>query len=87
MESRAFIKNAVALIKQIKDQSVINTVSNERNGAAGARLQRDINHLFSSLQNPTLPTAYRLRDTAIEHGYTVEQNVLRRLSQFEQLPR
>lgn len=75
MESRAFIKAAGATIAKLVQSS-----PRDENRDA---LQREVNQLFSGLQNPTLPSAYRLRDAALRNGFNVDQKVLQRLSQFE----
>lgn len=87
MESRAFVKHATNLIKSIKDHALVSGFQDMSLGGPDARqqLQKEINQLFSSLQNPTLPTAYRLRDTALENGFSVDQRVQQRLAQFEHL--
>ena len=48
-------------------------------------LQKRVNSLFSGLQNPTLPSAFRLRDAAYDAGLQVDGRVLQRLSQFEHM--
>lgn len=84
IESRAFIKAATLLVIKINDfQHVVGDHSELR--AHGDNLQKEVNQLFSGLQNPTLPSAYRLRDTAYRNGFQVDPRVLNRLSQFEYL--
>lgn len=87
MESRAFIKHANTLINNIKDHALVASFGGMTQGGPDARqqLQKEINQLFGSLQNPTLPTAYRLRDTALAAGFSVDQRVQQRLSQFENM--
>lgn len=46
-------------------------------------VQKEVNQLFSGLQNPTLPSAFRLRDTAMRNGFHVSPMALNRLAQFE----
>lgn len=41
--------------------------------------------MFIGLQNPTLPSAYRLRDAAIAAGYTVPEKVKQTLAFFDNL--
>ena len=74
MESRAWIKQATDLIEQIRFEPS----SNEET-------QKEVTNLFKLLENPTLPSAYRLRDASLAAGYTVTQSVLQRLSQHEHL--
>lgn len=78
MDSRIFIKQAQALIGKMNEEVGSGVQVNEET-------QREINNLFKSLDNPTLPTAYRLRDSALIAGYTVQPQVLNRLAQFENL--
>ena len=47
--------------------------------------QKDINQLFIGLQNPTLPSAHKLRDVAIAAGFTVDQRVQDRLARAESM--
>lgn len=82
MDSRVFIKNAQALIKEIKDNQVaVSTLSGYADQRP--RLQKEVNSLFSGLQNPSLPLAYKLRDAALEAGLTVNPQVLHRIGQFD----
>jgi len=84
MESRSFIKAAADLIKKIDDsQNTIGTAEQIRVQRDG--LQKDVSQLFGGLQNPTLPSAYRLRDVALRNGYFVDPKVQHRLAQFENL--
>lgn len=82
MESRAFIKHASVLIKKIEDSrnQLMNAVDLHTFKEA---TQKEINQLFSGLQNPTLPSGYRLRDICLRNGFTVDQKVIVRLSQFD----
>jgi len=75
MESRAFIKHAATLIEKINANPAA-TVDDE----TGNAVQKEINQLFSGLHNPTLPSAYRLRDAAQAAGYSVSGPVLQRLA-------
>lgn len=75
MQSMAFIKAAGELINKIEQSP----------GGSDDTVQREISQLFSGLQNPTLPSAFRLRDTAQANGYTVDGRVLQRLAQFDNL--
>jgi len=82
MESRKFIKEAAVLIAKITDsQNTIGTADELRSQREG--IQQDVNRLFTGLQNPTLPSAYRLRDTAQRAGYFVNPLVLQRLRDHE----
>lgn len=87
MESRAFIRSANTLIRNIKDINLVESVRDTSTGGPDPRhaLQKEINQLFAALQNPTLPTAYKLRDAALENGFSVDHKVQHRLSQFENL--
>lgn len=75
MESRLFIKAAKALIARIENYNGDEEIGND--------IQQELGHTFLRLQNPTLPSAYRLRDAALNHGFNVDQRVIQRLAQFE----
>lgn len=79
MESRAFIRNVAVLIPKIEE------VGQGGDEETRAGLQKEITQLFTGLMNPTLPSAYRLRDTAQAAGFSVNPQVLQRLAQFENL--
>lgn len=82
MESRAFIKAAGVLIERIqRAQQTIGTPG-ELQGTR-ENIQGELNQLFRGLQNPTLPSAYRLRDTALRAGFYVDQKVLQNLAALE----
>jgi len=82
MESRAFIVEAQALIGDIKTFQVA-YLSPEDEMAQGTALQRRLNQSFAGLQNPTLPSAYKLRDAAMGAGFSIDPKRLHWLSQFE----
>jgi len=84
MESRSFIKAAAALMLKIRT-GVSPLASPEEEQQHHSGVQKELNQLFGGLGNPTLPSAYRLRDLALEEGYAVDPRVLQRLSQFEYL--
>lgn len=83
MESRAFIKNAQLLIKEIKDNALAASTLGSTYADQKPRLQKEVGQLFSGLQNPSLPSAYQLRDAALDAGYTVDPRVLHRIGQFD----
>lgn len=84
MESRAFIKAAAALIEKIEiARDTLSTGDEQR--ATRDNLQKEVTALFNGLLNPTLPSAYRLRDVALRNGYAVDPKVQHRLAQFENL--
>lgn len=82
MESRLFIKTATQLITRIKDTALVAAISGA-NSSESEAIQKQITAAFTGLQNPTLSSAARLRDTAIEHGYEVDGRVLHRLTHAE----
>jgi hypothetical protein len=84
MESRAFIRHAAALIKKIEDSrnQMLNAVELHSFKEA---TQKEITALFNGLQNPTLPSGYRLRDVCLRNGFFVDQKVQIRLSSFEHI--
>ena len=84
MESTAFIKEAQTLIKEIQTFQVA-YLSPEEEIVQGNSLQKRITASFAGLQNPTLPSAYKLRDTALGAGFMVEQKRQHWLATFENL--
>lgn len=84
MESTTFIKEAKVLIDEIKVFSIV-SLSIEDEQSQGASLQRRINSLFSGLFNPTLPSAYKLRDTALEAGFFVDPKCQQWLGTLEHI--
>lgn len=82
MESRLFIKAAVALTQRIKDHVLLSTTVKE-DREEGEAIQKAINNAFMGLQNPTLPSAYKLRDVALDNGFAVDPRVQHRLVQAE----
>lgn len=85
MESRAFIKHAAKLSNRIKLHKVssITHDTDEETKAAKMEIQKELTQLFSGLQNPTLPSAYKLRDTAIANGFVIEPKIQHRLQQAD----
>lgn len=82
MESRSFIKSATILITKIGDsQFAIDTPDRMREQRD--TVQREVSALFNGMHNPTLPSAFKLRDAAHRAGYTVPLSATQRLSQFE----
>lgn len=81
MESRAFIKAAAELMLTIENNRQFIGTSSELQEQRES-VQKEINQLFSGLQNPTLPSAFKLRDTAERNGFHVSPVVLNRLAQF-----
>lgn len=74
MESRMFIRAANELMDEI------------RTGFEAANrdhLQKEISRIFVGLQNPTLPTALKLRDFALDHGFFVSPRIMQLLHQGE----
>ena len=84
MESRAFIAEATTLIGEIKIfQAAYLTPEDEM--AQGTALQKRITQAFTGLQNPTLPSAYKLRDAALGAGFFVDPKRQHWLAPFENL--
>ena len=82
MESRVFIQSAGVLIEKIKKaQQTVGQAYELR--AAHDALQKEIDQLFAGLQNPTLPSAFKLRDTSLRNGYSIDNRVLNNLARFE----
>ena len=84
MESRAFIRAAKQLTKQLRDYRTHDAVFGG-NGQQRSALQKDINSLFASLQNPTLLAAVDLRNSALDAGFHINSAVLARIRQGEQM--
>ena len=83
MESRSFIKAATQLIKDIEDNRLVESVRNDSSSSSSrAKIQKEINRVFSTLQNPTLPSAYKLRDAAVANGYQVNRMVSEGIDHF-----
>jgi hypothetical protein len=82
MESRKFIREAaVAMDRIANSQNTIGTAEQMQNQRES--IQQEVSRLFTGLQNPTLPSAYRLRDAAQRAGYFVNPMVLQRLRDHE----
>lgn len=85
MESRTFIKNAQALIKEINDNRLAVNTLGSTYADQKPRLQKEVNSLMSALQNYSLPSAYQLRDAAQAAGYQIDPRVLFRIGQFDNI--
>lgn len=83
MESRAFIRQATAMVARIKNESNQLLATDAEEKQQREATQKDLNQLFSGLQNPSLPSASRLRDLAVSNGYSVNPMVQNRLQQAE----
>lgn len=84
MDSRIFIKSATALRADIKNFVATGCYPDDQM-SAGPTLQKEIHALFSGLQNPTLPSAKKLRDEATAAGFVVNPQVSQKISQAQQL--
>ena len=84
MESTAFIREAATLMEDIKTFQAA-YLSPEEEMAQGTALQKRLNQSFAGLQNPTLPSAYKLRDVALGAGFFVEPKRQHWLASFENL--
>jgi hypothetical protein len=84
IESRAFITEAAVLIEDIKNFQAA-YLSHEEEVAQGTALQKRLNQSFAGLQNPTLPSAYKLRDAALGAGFFVDPKRQHLLASFENL--
>ena len=82
MNSRFFISEAAVLITAINTtHDTIGTAVEQREQREA--VQKEINQLFAGLQNPTLPSAFKLRDVALRNGFYVSPKTLNDLSWFE----
>ena len=86
MESRSFIKAAGTLISKINTNRHLIGTAVELHTQREA-VQKEVTQLFSGLQNPTLPSAYRLRDTALRNGFLVDAKVQQNLAKYENISR
>lgn len=84
MDSRVFIRDAAVLIDDIKVFKAA-YLSPEDEQVQGTSLQKRTNALFGGLQNPSLPSAYKLRDACAEVGLFVNPQVLHRIASFENI--
>ena len=84
MESTAFIREAKELMEDIKTFQA-SYLSLEEEMIEGTALQKRVNQAFMGLQNPTLPSAYKLRDVALGAGFFVEPKRQHWLASFETL--
>lgn len=82
MQSTMFIKQAKELSTRITT-GISPLASNEEAQAWGNGVQKELNGLFSGLSNPTLPSAFRLRDVALSNGFTISPATREKLAAFE----
>ena len=81
MESRSFIIAAKLLINKI--ETVQHTLGNSyESQEIRKEIATELNALFAALYNPTLPSAFALRDIALQNGFHVDQRVLNNLSKY-----
>ena len=80
MESRVFIKKATDLAIRINLPLPFDQVQEQQ---AKTGIQRDLDALFSGLQNPSLPSASRLANDAQAKGYNIESRVLNRIHEMD----
>lgn len=83
MESRTFIKQAADLQRRIKDLNLAENLNVDTTQDNRQAIQKDLSQTFTGLQNPTLPSAYKLRDAALNAGYNVDPKILHRIQQAE----
>lgn len=84
MQSLTFIREANALIQAIDQHVILQlTRSPEEIDSSFQDLQKRVNNLFASLQNPTLIAATKLRERAITAGIAIDPRHLVRLDQGE----
>ena len=82
MESTVFIKEAKSLIEEIKMFNLV-SMSYEEEQEKGSALQKRISNAISGLQNPTLPSAYKLRDESLRAGFYIDPKRQQWLDSFE----
>ena len=83
MQSLAFIKQARILVSKIEKQQLAVGSSTEDREQAKSEIQKELNQLFSGLQNPTLPSASKLKDLATAAGFTIPQRAASTIQQAE----
>lgn len=89
MESRAFIREVSNVIREIADYKLAKNLGVLGDGVTvpdsnfEQKLQKKITQLFSEMTNPTLPSAYKLREVAISNGFHVDSRVSQKLDQHE----
>lgn len=76
MESRIFIENAKSMMTKIRNVTFLTSDKDK------ATLQQEINDLFSELQNPSLISAFNLKEAATNAGFTVNKHIVRAIDQF-----
>lgn len=84
MQSTVFIVEAKALIKDIQAFELAYLDRDEEIRQSDA-LQKRITQAFISLQNPTLPSAYNLRDAAYKAGFQLDHARMQALGRFENI--
>ena len=82
MESRAFIRQATAMVERV-EKSNIGAATIEEEKQKRDQIQKDLNQLFQGLQNPSLPSASKLAKQAQDNGFTVDAKVRNRIEQAE----
>lgn len=82
MQSTMFIKQANELATKIRT-GISPMASVEEEQAWGNGIQKELNNLFSGLANPTLPSAFQLRDVALDNGFTISPATREKLAAFE----
>jgi len=83
MESRNFIRQAADLVRRIKDLQLAESINVAPIQDSFQNIQKDLTATYTGLQNPTLPSAYKLRDVALDAGYSIDPRVLNRIQQAE----
>lgn len=84
MNSLTFIKEANVLISDIKQavqRRAAMSYTDEIRIFNG--LQKRVNTMFSQMQNPSLPCAYKLRDAAYAAELEVDRIARNRIAQFD----
>jgi hypothetical protein len=83
MQSVAFIREVANVIREIDDFELAKSLGVDSNPDTGPNLQKRVSSLLGSLQNPSLPSAYKLKNKALEVGMFVDNGVIQRIAQFE----
>jgi hypothetical protein len=72
-----------ALVTRIKDFALVTSIGDGPDRATGEAIQKQITMAFAGLQNPTLPSATKLMETAIDHDFYVDPRVQHRIAQAD----
>lgn len=77
MESITFIRKTPSLIQRCQEVQMASSMGwQDEKQQQKRETQDEVTRMFQSLQNPTLLSAFKLRDAALNAGLFVDQKVL-----------